>query len=131
MNTRQVEEIVALAAGMDLPTVILGGDLNSTPDSEAIAVLQAAAFEDAWENAGPGDAGATWGHVVLREPEPSAFKQIDYVLVRGAVPIRAQLFLAEPRPDSAGQQLWASDHTGVMALVLPDGCEAGRSAESP
>lgn len=117
---------------MALP-VILGGDLNAVPDAEEIRRLTGRqpvpvpgwVFSDVWEQVGEGP-GATW-----RRENPhvatSAWpdRRIDYLMVSWprprpvGNPVVAQLIGDQP-VDIDGEQIWPSDHAGVLAeLIVP------------
>lgn len=85
--------------------VVLAGDLNQTPDSDALARLRAAGFTDAWGALRPDDPGFTfYEHGAL-------CKRIDYALLAPALAARLRgvtLVLDEP-----GQRR-ASDHAGLV-----------------
>lgn len=72
---QEVEQLVALAdslRGAGGP-VVLGGDLNAEPDSDVIALLRAAGWQDAWDACGAGD-GLTF-------PASAPVKRIDYLFI--------------------------------------------------
>jgi endonuclease/exonuclease/phosphatase family metal-dependent hydrolase len=107
--------------------VVVGGDLNATPDSDEVRLLTgrrpgaAAVFQDAWEVAGPpGDPGWTWHpdnpHLVdATWPR----RRLDYLLVRwprarpAGNPTRCWVAGTEP---VAG--VVPSDHYAVVADLL-------------
>lgn len=73
-EARTLAAIVS-AARVESRNVLLGGDLNSTPESVVQQNLRAAELRDAWTECGRGD-GFTF-------PADSAVKRIDYVLLAG------------------------------------------------
>lgn len=75
-EARVLAEIVA-AAREQHPNVILGGDINSTPESQVQVNLRAAGLRDAFAECGRGP-GLTF-------PADSAVKRIDYVYLTGAL----------------------------------------------
>lgn len=119
----QAEELVdrLVPPRGDPRPVVVAGDLNSPPGSATLAAFAEAGFTDAWSDVRPDDPGWTYGHTSLRSRSPRATERIDYVLVRDARVQHAELFLDEPdtMPTREGP-LWASDHTGVLAVVAPE-----------
>jgi endonuclease/exonuclease/phosphatase family metal-dependent hydrolase len=105
--------------------VILMGDFNAGSDSEEIAVLRAAGFQDAWA-AVRQEPGYTWdgtvnGNIRLqKEAYPEDFwlepkrNRIDYIFFRGngLKVLRAEVVLNRP-----GQGVYPSDHFGVLAEI--------------
>lgn len=71
----QAASLVDLVATLDSGSVIVGGDLNATPDMPPVARI-AAALRDAWSHAGHGD-GPTF-------PAFAPAARIDYVFVGSA-----------------------------------------------
>jgi endonuclease/exonuclease/phosphatase family metal-dependent hydrolase len=71
-RARQAERVRTLVAELDDGPVILGGDLNATPDMRAVALI-ADALGDAWARAGAGE-GWTF-------PASAPTARIDYVFV--------------------------------------------------
>lgn len=65
------------AARRARPLVLLGGDMNSTPESAVQQILRKPGFRDAFAECGQG-AGLTY-------PADSAVKRIDYVYLSGAM----------------------------------------------
>ena len=131
----QIRTVMELAASWrgdpttDLP-VIVGADLNALPDTDEIRMatgrrpgVDGIVFSDAWEQVGDGD-GATW----LRSNPFSRDstwpdRRLDYLLVSWprpkpvGNPISAWLV----GQGDAGDDVWASDHLGVVAeFVTPD-----------
>jgi endonuclease/exonuclease/phosphatase family metal-dependent hydrolase len=79
--------------------LVIGGDFNSTPDSD-VHSLFSAAFEDSWEACGSGN-GYTF-------PADSAVRRIDYIYVRGLRCTNARV---------ADSQ--ASDHRPLLVTFRP------------
>jgi endonuclease/exonuclease/phosphatase family metal-dependent hydrolase len=96
---RQAAKLNDLFAGADRP-VILAGDLNATPDSEAFAALTLK-----WSD-------ATAGKGLLTIPVEKPTKQIDYVLFRPAG--RFRVVGAAVIGESV-----ASDHRPVLVVLEP------------
>jgi endonuclease/exonuclease/phosphatase family metal-dependent hydrolase len=112
----QIVELEALLSS-ETGRVILVGDLNTQPDTDAAALLRAAGFADAWAALRADEAGLTccWPEL-LAETEPPLSERIDYVLFRGAISPRAVEIVGEELEDRVGG-LWPSDHAGVVATL--------------
>ena len=83
--------------------VLLGGDLNSTPESEIQATVRARGFRDAWIHCGQNDesAGMTY-------PADSSIKRIDYLYFRDATQCsRAEVIRTR-----------ASDHRPLLVDII-------------
>jgi endonuclease/exonuclease/phosphatase family metal-dependent hydrolase len=96
---RHVRELVGLLARPD-GEVVLGGDLNETPERRAAGLL-AERFVDAWVAAGDG-AGETF-------PAPDPTARIDYVFVSGGIEVE------RARVASDDEARRASDHRPLVA----------------
>jgi endonuclease/exonuclease/phosphatase family metal-dependent hydrolase len=106
---RQAESLVRLLESLDAP-VVVGGDLNATPDMRSTARLSMA-LRDAWSVRGQGE-GPTF-------PAFAPVARIDYVFVRGA----GEVVSVAVGGDGASE---ASDHLPVtVRLQLP-----GEASES-
>ncbi|MGC3999316.1 MAG: endonuclease/exonuclease/phosphatase family protein [Anaeromyxobacter sp.] len=119
VRTAQAVELAGALAGEERP-VVLVGDSNSDPGTEAEAVLAAAGFTDVWATVRPAQAGLTccWAEDLRVDspPAPPLSQRIDYVLVRGAVrPLWAEV-LGNASDDCVGG-LWPSDHAGLVGWV--------------
>lgn len=114
--------------------VVVLGDFDDTPDSASLRFwtgrqsLQdtSVAYRDAWAAANPGDPGLTFtpSNPLVRAGEMSLElgRRIDYVLVRSGVH-GPSLDIVDCRQEfhQPIDQLWASDHVGVLArLAVPD-----------
>jgi len=104
-RARQVEELGRLVGTLDDRAVVVGGDLNVTPDRPSADRL-AATLRDVWREAGIGE-GATF-------PAAGPAARIDYVFVRGPVQIR-RVSVGGPGAETA------SDHLPVSADLALDG----------
>ena len=80
--------------------VLVGGDFNSTPDSEVQARLRAGGLRDLWPTCGEGD-GLTY-------PVAEPVKRIDYLFAAGATVTCARARVLDSD---------ASDHRGVLFTV--------------
>lgn len=122
-EARRTVEFIRKAVGEH--PVILMGDFNAESDSEEIAVLRAAGFEDAWA-AARREPGYTWdgtvnGNIQLqKDAYPEDFwlepkrNRIDFIFIRGnGLKVRrAEVVLNRP-----GQGVYPSDHFGVLAEI--------------
>jgi endonuclease/exonuclease/phosphatase family metal-dependent hydrolase len=126
-RVRAVQAGVAPSAAELLPTVI-GADLNAVPDSDEVravtgrspSLVPGLVMSDVWEQVGEGQ-GATW-----QKENPHAAssawpnRRIDYLLVAWprpkpvGNPISAHL-VADQATTVGEQQIWASDHAGLVA----------------
>jgi endonuclease/exonuclease/phosphatase family metal-dependent hydrolase len=105
-RARQAESLTRLVAPLDA-TVVVGGDLNATPDKGSIARV-AAVLRDAWSVRGRGD-GPTF-------PASRPTARIDYVFVGGGGEILDVAVGADGVPEASE----ASDHLPVaVRLRLP------------
>jgi endonuclease/exonuclease/phosphatase family metal-dependent hydrolase len=99
----QAVSLTDLVGTLDGGTVVVGGDLNATPDMRATARI-AAALRDAWSHAGQGE-----GHTF---PAFAPAARIDYVFVgNGGTVVRAAV-----GADGASR---ASDHLPVTVDLRP------------
>jgi endonuclease/exonuclease/phosphatase (EEP) superfamily protein YafD len=100
-DTYRLQEVASLAqlAGKYHGSLILGGDLNSTPDSPVHPPLRAQGLRDAWAECGSGEE--------LTYPAASPVKRIDYLLLSAPHECTSATVL-----DSA-----ASDHRPVLVVV--------------
>jgi endonuclease/exonuclease/phosphatase family metal-dependent hydrolase len=91
--------------------VVLVGDLNAAPD----AVGMPDGWADAWTR-GDGD-GSTFGQAAdLRNEESTMRQRIDYVWVRGADVVEANVAGDRPGDRTTTEpRLWPSDHAAVVA----------------
>lgn len=94
---RQAGALLVLVASLEDAPVVVGGDLNATPDKRAASRL-AASMRDAWAEVGEGN-GATF-------PAPAPVARIDYIFVGSGVRVDAARVGA---PGAGG----ASDHLPV------------------
>jgi len=100
---RHVRELTDLCAGLAGGPIVIGGDLNSTPDRPTVRWL-AERYRDAWTEAGDG-AGPT-----IPAADPTA--RIDYVFASAGISVEGA---------TVGDAPDASDHLPVGAdLVIQD-----------
>lgn len=97
---QEIAKLLAIAAGMrNGEPFLVGGDLNSTPESEAQEEVRRAGFTDAWTACGNG-AGLTY-------PADSAVKRIDYLYLNGNQPCETATVI----------QTEASDHRPLLVRM--------------
>ena len=102
---RQAEALLETVGSLGAGPVVVGGDLNATPDMRAPSRV-AATLHDAWTATGAGS-GATF-------PATAPSARIDYVFVNEGIDVRS---IAVDARDPT-----ASDHLPVVAeLILPAG----------
>ena len=111
-RTAHAEELLAVAAWLEGAPVVLGGDLNATPDQRAPRRI-AERYPDAWVEAGEGD-GPTF-------PADAPSARIDYLFAGPGLVVTAAWVAEEPS---------ASDHRPVVADLRvagdgPDGSSLG------
>jgi endonuclease/exonuclease/phosphatase family metal-dependent hydrolase len=98
--------------------MVLVGDFNATPDSEAVRRLCDAGFRSAYELANGADPAVTWpsglqAPAMDTDGEPSC---LDYVWVRGKVAVEEARLFAD-RPAVGDPTLFPSDHLGIAARL--------------
>lgn len=81
--------------------LLVGGNFNATPDSQAFAPFKAAGFRDAWAECGSGD-GFTY-------PSDNPARRIDYVFLTGALHCSA----------AAVVNSQISDHRPLLVTLKP------------
>ena len=97
-EVRTVLAIVASLRGRGVPT-LMGGDLNSTPESATQDTVRTAGLRDAWTTCGQGS-GLTY-------PADSSVKRIDYLYLSGSATCTSAVVV---RTD-------ASDHRPLFVTV--------------
>jgi len=102
-----VSEVLAFLGPIPGPVVILG-DMNSSPESEAMKKLAAQGFTDVWQQLHPGDDGFTF-----ESDQPSL--RIDYVWVNEALNPRVKVIQKVGTP--APQPPRLSDHFGLVVTL--------------
>jgi endonuclease/exonuclease/phosphatase family metal-dependent hydrolase len=113
-RNRQRDELVRACAHWGDPLVLVG-DFNARPDQ----VGMPGGMVDAWLT-NPGDPGYTCCQAGdLRNPESMLDERIDYIWVRGARVLGAELLGADRSTREAAGR-WPSDHAGVHAVVEID-----------
>jgi endonuclease/exonuclease/phosphatase family metal-dependent hydrolase len=98
---QEAPQVVALAKSHEQKgaTVIVGGDFNSTPESEVQKLVRDSGLRDAWIECGTGEG--------LSYPDDVPKKRIDYIFLTGKMSCTGAQVL-ESR---------ASDHRGVFFLI--------------
>lgn len=95
-----LEDIVRLRRAAGLP-LIVGGDMNATPDSAVVRKLLAFGLRDAWAECGKGD-GLTY-------PASNPIKRIDYLFLAGALRCSTAEVI----------DTQASDHRPLLVTIVP------------
>jgi endonuclease/exonuclease/phosphatase family metal-dependent hydrolase len=97
---QEVARILAIADSLP-GLVLIGGDFNSTPESDVQQAVRSRGLRDAWTTCGrAGDEGLTY-------PADSSVKRIDYLFFRGATSCaRAEVLVTQ-----------ASDHRPLIVEV--------------
>ena len=129
-RSAQIAEAIA-AAALSEGTVVLAGDFNSDPATDAAcdARLSAAGFADAVTLApDPARRRSTWdpANPLNRSRAGAAPRRVDHIFVRpsGSRPVAARdvrIVLDEPAvPVPEGGTVPLSDHYGLLAALAPD-----------
>jgi endonuclease/exonuclease/phosphatase family metal-dependent hydrolase len=95
---QEARTVLAVARDVGSPTLV-GGDFNSTPDSEVQAEVRKGGLRDAWLECGSGD-GFTY-------PAHKPSKRIDYLYLTGAMTCTRAVVL----------ETTASDHRPLLVTV--------------
>jgi endonuclease/exonuclease/phosphatase family metal-dependent hydrolase len=119
VQVAQANELIAALSSQTEP-VILGGDFNANadigPDHTATTVnLVAAGFVDAWRTAHPSEPGSTWPLFLEDQfagTPVTPFERIDLIFGRYTHILDVEQTGLTP--------VYASDHVGVAANLLPD-----------
>jgi endonuclease/exonuclease/phosphatase (EEP) superfamily protein YafD len=104
-KTDQSNAILELIAAHE-GGVAFAGDLNATPDEEAMQTFANAGLVDSWHVAHPDDDGPT-------HPSDNPDRRIDYVwMIDASRVVECHHVLDAPRDD-----VWASDHLGLICTL--------------
>lgn len=116
IRNAQALELINGPANTNLP-VIVTGDLNSTPDSQAIQFFISAGFQDVWSEVGEGNGFTCCQGADLLNALSTLNRRIDYILFKiGWHAIKVEL-VGESQNDRTNTGLWPSDHAGVWAKL--------------
>lgn len=109
----QVQTILDHFRPVDDRRVLVCGDLNTQPDSEAVRLFVEDGFRDAWAQHGSGP-GATWSHHNPNMGLSAVYdRRIDYILYSSKLECASvDLIGVEPMTGT-----WASDHFGLFAEI--------------
>lgn len=101
---QEADRLLELIASLSLrrASIIIGGDFNSTPESDVQERLRRSGLRDAWVECGSGD-GFTY-------PASGPRKRIDYVFLRGRVRCTSATVLEST----------ISDHRPLLVVVVSD-----------
>lgn len=125
-NVTELVEVIIPMRGNDNP-IIVAGDYNSSPDSEAVQNMLDGGFIDTWDMANPGEDGFTCGRESLTDPNDMQTERIDYLFVSdensvvSSGPFLDEAVYIDHGPGESW--LFASDHTGIYSVVVPAGYE--------
>lgn len=106
-NARNVDETLAHLDAVRTPTLLMG-DLNATPDSEALRPLPRRGWVDAWARLRPRDPGFTF-----EPPRPES--RIDYVWAQDETRHRIGDIALVGAPAPGAVRL--SDHLGLVVTI--------------
>lgn len=99
------------------PTIILG-DLNDTPDSEAVTTFINAGFADVATVDEGSPAYPTCCRESVLGEQPELTRRTDYILSARLGPALVSLLGDTPKQRADDQWLYASDHNGLKAVFL-------------
>jgi len=115
----------------EIEPIMLFGDINDQPDSQAYSAYDAITdeFDDAWLGRllGRRDPGLTFGRINLIDDDQVFYERIDFGFIRnhraitllGVTVGKSEFSKTDPIPPS-GVRLWPSDHLGLFfILILP------------
>lgn len=97
---QEIRRVALALSGISGTSILFGGDLNATPESEVHAVVRGAGFVDSWVGCGAGE-GLTF-------PSTGAIKRIDYLYLDSNWKCVAARVLASD----------ASDHQAVVFRLI-------------
>jgi len=157
IRTAQAAELASVVASRPSPAVLLG-DLNSgpseggsetprdgdstsagtpvenTPGSQTAYDRLTAGLTDpidpeAWAGLTDHETGTCCRPESLRPPDPDGLsRRIDHVLVDGLRAVTSRRLGTEPASPGGGAAVWPSDHTGVLAELVPESETAAATA---
>ena len=127
LQARELAEVIIPGRGNTHP-VVVGGDFNDPPGTEAIEEMTDAGAVDMFSDRNPGVPGYTsfGGAFDITDPTEEPYKRIDYLFLidEGGEITGSERFLDTARdidPGPGESWLWASDHIGVRATFRPSG----------
>jgi endonuclease/exonuclease/phosphatase family metal-dependent hydrolase len=127
LQARELAEMIIPGRGNANP-VVVGGDFNDPPGTEAIEEMTDAGAVDMFADQNPGVPGYTsfGGSFDITDPTEEPYKRIDYLFLldEGGEITGSERFLDTARdidPGPGESWLWASDHVGVRATFRPSG----------
>jgi endonuclease/exonuclease/phosphatase family metal-dependent hydrolase len=127
LQARELAEMIIPGRGNANP-VVVGGDFNDPPGTEAIEEMTDAGAVDMFADQNPGVPGYTsfGGSFDITDPTEEPYKRIDYLFLldEGGEITGSERFLDTARdidPGPGESWLWASDHVGERATFRPSG----------
>ena len=127
LQARELSEVIIPGRGNANP-VVVGGDFNDPPGTEAIVEMTDEGAVDMFAHSNPGLPGYTsFGKPFdITDPAEEPDKRIDYLFLidEGGEITGSERFLDTARdidPGPGESWLWASDHVGVRATFRPSG----------
>ena len=114
IRNAQLTELLNVAANTTYPIILLG-DFNMLPGSDAYNLVINSGFHDTWNAIGLGPGFTSQQNADLLNNESQLSERIDYIFFRGNWhPIIVRL-VGESQNDRTITGLWPSDHAGVAA----------------
>ncbi len=116
----QARQLIDSLNNSNLPVVVMG-DMNTEPGSDAHKQFADAGYADAWaanHDANEGPTCCQSGD--LRNDKSELSRRIDYVFLHGALTPVSSARVGYRPSDRTPDGLWPSDHAGVVAKVQLD-----------
>lgn len=122
VRQQQAEELLAGPASSLKVPVLIGGDFNAAPGSEAYETLRGGGFYDAWNWVHGDRSGPTCCQDDdLANDDSRLTSRIDAILFRGKrMGAVAADRVGEDPADKTPSGLWPSDHAGVTSTITFD-----------
>ena len=115
----QARELVASLSSESHPVILLGDFNTQAVEAAAYQLLLGAGYTDVWQEDSAGSGYTCCQAADLRNEESALYERIDQVFIKGVTlrqdaSIRAAIVGARPT-DKTPDDLWPSDHAGVVA----------------
>ncbi|GEM_PF-1940236 len=116
----QVEELLQFVAPLG-DRLLLGGDLNTPPETVPIQKILKAGFQDLFSSLHPGDSGITWDNrnpFIQSHSVKFPDRRIDYLFLwknagQWFTPAKCEVVCQTPNPED----FFPSDHYGVLVSL--------------